>query len=123
MKMNSTLPRNLKVIAINDSNKHGFDIYLDFSGRMEYLVHHRHCGILYNILKSGVRVDTLLRVKPHDIDEKTWGPREYRQNRGAIVDSMISHLIRTIDCYIAERNEFGAAAYTCLSAYSAQEVA
>ena len=41
MKKNN---RNIRVCAVNNGNRDGFNIYLDFSGQREYLIYHRHNG-------------------------------------------------------------------------------
>ncbi len=53
--------RNLKVFAENKNGAHGFNVYLDFSGRKEYLCFSRHNAGLYDYLKDGVRADDLER--------------------------------------------------------------
>lgn len=53
--------RKIRVIAANNYKKGGFDIYLDFSGRREYLMRHRHNGVIYNMIGNGVRLEDLKR--------------------------------------------------------------
>ena len=54
--------RNIRIIPENNLRCGGFDVYLEFSGQREYLMWHRHNGILYDILKSGIRLDDLWRM-------------------------------------------------------------
>ena len=37
---------NIKVVAENAGQEHGFNIFIDFSGQREYLMYHRHNGLL-----------------------------------------------------------------------------
>ena len=59
--------RGIRVIALNNENVHSkFDIYLDFSGHREWLMICRHNGILFSLLKNGVSLGDLRRVKGRD---------------------------------------------------------
>lgn len=60
--------RGVRVIAINNEKVHSkFDIYLDFSGRREWLMMCRHNGILFSILKDGIALSDLRRkIKGRD---------------------------------------------------------
>ena len=53
--------RNILVIAENNGNQSGFNIYLDFSGRREYLITHRHNGAMFSILRNGIRIADMQR--------------------------------------------------------------
>ena len=105
-KHKKSFPRNLKVIAINDGDKPGFDIFLDFSGRNEYLTSHRHSGLLFDILKTGIRVDDLTRMKHLTADACSRSVRDFQRTRSMKVENMVAHLIKVIDCYLAERCGF-----------------
>ena len=75
----------IKVFAVNNYKVESrFDIYLEFSGRREWLMMHRHSGILYNLLRNGVTLGELRRFKGRD------------QNR-------VQYLIRVIDEYLEDR--------------------
>jgi len=94
---NSKLARNIKVVAINNESRDGFSIYLDFSGRREFVVSHRHNALLYSILCGGIHLDDLRR----------WRPKaSQRQVNGKLVN-LISHSLKVIDWYLAERELFG----------------
>ena len=56
--------RNVRIIAVNAAGKHGFDIFLDFSGQREYLMSHRHNGPLYSMLCDGAPLDEVRRWRP-----------------------------------------------------------
>ena len=96
--------RNVRITAINNGGADGFNIYLDFSGQREFLMHHRHNGLLYALLKDGIRVDKLRR----------WTPSVGRGSRSrAIADKIrgiVDHLLLVVDDYATERNAMNAEA-------------
>ena len=75
------------VIAENNQKRGGFDIYLYFSGQREYLMWHRHNGLLYGLLKDGIKVS--------DIQRTAKTQRTY--------SGMLRYLLTVINEYIAER--------------------
>lgn len=76
--------RGIRVFAVNNDKVHcKFDIYLEFSGQREWLMICRHNGILYNVLKNGISLGELRRVKGRDRER-------------------VQHLIKVIDEYIKE---------------------
>ena len=75
------------VIAVNNDKHGGFDIYMDFSGQREYLMWHRHNGLLYGMLKDGIRVSEIQRIAQIK--------RDYR--------TVLRYLLTVIDEYMAER--------------------
>ncbi len=96
--------RNIKVIAEHKANKDGFDIYLDFSGKREYLVYHRHNGLLYGLLKDGQVVEDMRRWKPSQM-MGLLGMRVGRTGASRLYD-VVSHLVLVIDDYLTERNDY-----------------
>ena len=90
--------RNLKVIAINNGNKDGFNIYLDFSGQREFLMYHRHNGRLYAVLKDGAVVADIRRRKPLRVS-----CRHDRRNGSADLYEKLNYLVSVIDSYILNR--------------------
>lgn len=90
--MRRTTLRNVRVFAQNREGRTGFNIYLDFSGQREFLFTHRHNGLLYNLLKDGVRTDDLRR----------WTPRRNTPSCRRL-QGMVSHLLAVVDAYAAER--------------------
>lgn len=90
--MRHTTLKNVRVFAKNREGKSGFNIYLDFSGQREFLVAHRHSGLLYNLLKDGMRTDDLRR----------WTPRR-RTASCHRLEGMVSHLLAVVDDYAMER--------------------
>jgi hypothetical protein len=84
--------RNVKVLAVNNENKAGFSIFLDFSGQQKFVMHHRHNGLIYQLLCEGIYLDDLRRWKPKPA---------HRHVNGRLVN-MVSHLLKVIDEYITE---------------------
>lgn len=90
--------RNLKVIAINNGNKDGFNIYLDFSGQREYLMHHRNNSRLYAMLKDGVVIADIRRRKPSCVNRRC-----DRRYSSADLYEKLNYLVSVIDSYIFTR--------------------
>lgn len=96
--------RNVRVIAENIDSDHGFHIFLDFSGQREYLMSHRHNGLLYNVLKDGVALDDMRRWRPcHKAREFPGFRHNSRANGSVQLENMLSHLLVVIDDYMMER--------------------
>lgn len=100
--------RNVTVYAVNDCRNSGYDIYIAFSGRGEFLMHHRHNGLLYAILKDGIHVDDLKRIN-YKAMLKNVGSRQGNRQRITRLDLAIRHLRRVIDEYMMECAEYQAA--------------
>ena len=81
---------NIFITAQNNANNPGFCIYLVFSGRQEFLTHHRHNGLLYNLLKDGMTLNELRR----------WRFRYQSKDK---LNGMVRHLLRVIDDYMLEK--------------------
>lgn len=92
--------RNISVIAENNGKLSGFNIFLDFSGKREYLVTHRHNGLIYNILKDGIQLDDLRRG-----DLSARGGHRINRISADEIQKSIRHLLTVIDEYLAEREE------------------
>ncbi|MBR3586970.1 MAG: hypothetical protein IKO00_13175 [Oscillospiraceae bacterium] len=77
--------RGIRVYAYNNEKVHGkFDIYLELpGGRMEWLMMHRHNALLFNLLKDGIRLSELRKVRRFSGD-------------------MVKYVLRVIDEYIEE---------------------
>lgn len=76
--------RGVRVVAINNDKVYSkFDIYLEFSGRREWLMIHRHNGILFKILQHGISLGELRRLKGRE------------QGR-------VQYLLRVIDEYLSD---------------------
>lgn len=95
---NSKEIRNIRVLAENNDRKSGFSIYLDFSGRREYLMHHRHNGLLYTLLKDGVAVADVRRMTPAQMK-----CHRVRGKGFSKFYNSVKHLVSVIDDYMIER--------------------
>lgn len=93
--------RNVKVRAENQDACRGFNIFLECSGQKEYLMTHRHNGLLFAILKDGVVVDDLRRWRPADWRGCT--NNQYEKRNSSKVYAMLGHLLCVIDEYMLER--------------------
>ena len=96
--MKTKYNRNIRVLAENNGVKDGFNIYLDFSGQREYLMSHRHNGLLFRLLKDGTAVDDIRRWSP----PQSGCIRTHRRSNTRIC-RMVSHLVAVIDDYMIER--------------------
>ena len=96
--MKTKYNRNIRVLAENNGVKDGFNIYLDFSGQREYLMSHRHSGLLFRLLKDGTAVDDIRRCTPSQLGCIRTHRRRYAQIR-----RVITHLVAVIDDYMVER--------------------
>lgn len=93
--------KNVKLYAVNREMENGFDIYLDFSGQREYLMSHRHNGILFGILKDGAKLDELRRNKPHKVCVK-YG-FEYYGLTSSKNEKVVKHILEVVEDYLEER--------------------
>lgn len=98
VKSGNNSVRNLKVIAENNTSKDGFNIFLEFSGQREYLMTHRHNGLLYNYLKDGVEVADVRRLTPGKIGKDVTG----KYGAGQLYEK-VHYLVSVIDSYLIER--------------------
>ena len=95
---------NIRIFAVNSNNTHGFDIYLDFSGQKEYLIHHRHNGLFFGILKDGIYLEDMKRWKPNAAVKNP--NRRSRSNASEQLQSMMKHLLLVVEDYILERESY-----------------
>lgn len=98
MKKSKIANRNVMIIAQNNGEKAGFNIYLDFSGQREYLMSHRHNGLLYGLLKDGASLEEMRRLKPARIRG-----RYARKAKIAKLYGQVAYLVSVIDEYMLER--------------------
>ncbi len=97
-KMNN----NVWLFVENRDCQDGFNIYLDFSGQREYLMSHRHNGFLYNMLKDGMRLADLQRLRGSKALSSQFY-RKYGVYRGNALDSTLCHLLNVVDEYMTEK--------------------
>lgn len=79
-------PENrIKVFAVNNYKVWSkFDIYLEFQGRREWLMMHRHDGVLYDLMRNGISL------------------RELRQQTGFRKEK-VKYILKVIDEYLEEQ--------------------
>ena len=98
--------RNLNVVAVNNSNKSGFSLYLDFSGQREFLMYHRHNGLIYNLLKDGISVSELSRMTYFSKQSKPGkhSNRNTRRKHDVTLNS-VNNILSTVSIYLDEREK------------------
>ena len=103
------MEKNIRIIAINSTDAFGnsvpgFDIYLDFSGKREKIVHHKHNGLLYAVLKDGMRLDQFRRMRPDQLRTYCGGTNS-KQSRSRLdkLSKMIKNLLSVVDTYLVKR--------------------
>lgn len=98
MKKNN---RNTRIIAINNGTKNGFNIFIDFSGQREFIMFHRHNGILFNALKDGISLNDIHLINFRD---KSTPYRDRGQKRRmATSERALKHLVCVIEDYLTYR--------------------
>ena len=93
--------RNIRIFAEKAQQDGSFHIFLDFSGRKEYLVTHRRNPALYSALKNGMSLKEWQRVK-------TWKPHACiwkGRSRVRQAESVVGHLNAVIRDYLKERED------------------
>ena len=103
------MEKNIRIIAINSTDSMGnslpgFDIYLDFSGKREKIDHHKHNGLLYAVLKDGMRLDQIRRMRPDQLRTYCGGTYS-KQSRSRLdkLSKMIKNLLSVVDTYLVKR--------------------
>lgn len=92
---------NTRIIAENNGNRDGFNIFIEFSGQREFLMFHRHNSILFNALKDGI---SLYDVRSIDFRKKVTPYRgRTKKRKMATSERVIKHLVCVIDDYLAYR--------------------
>ena len=110
--------RNVVVKAENSDGKDGFDVYLEFSGQREYLMHHRHNGLVFYRLANGIRIEELRRANAYKAESRRRARNRRRAGKSYIcgknsgrsqrADNSFSHLMVVIDDYLTYRDEYAA---------------
>ena len=74
--------RKIKVYAVNNNKLDSmFDIYLEMAGKREWLMVHRHNGLVFNLLRNGVSLDELKNMKKESAER-------------------VRHVIKVVDEYL-----------------------
>ena len=111
--MAEKMNRNVKLVAEGTHNQDWFDIYIDFSGRREYLMPHRQNGMLFSILKDGVTIGELERSMQKMVSEMSLSGRRYlkgginprlkcRKNQSRKLENSIAHLVLVANEYMED---------------------
>lgn len=95
------MKESVRILAENRGSVHGFDVWLDFSGRREYLVFHRHNGLLYEALKDGVSLAELRRKRP--LSSPCGLSRRQKRRRITWLQDPVDHLLLVAEDYIKGR--------------------
>ena len=87
---------NTGIIAYTNKGGYGFDIFLDISGKQEYIMSHRHNAFLFELMRNRISLSELRRWEPKPA-RNNLNRKNIRKKR-----SSVSHIIRVIDDYIKE---------------------
>ena len=107
--------KNVRVIAISNRNEDTFDIYIEFSGRKEYLMSHRYYSDIYYTLSKGIRIKELYRIKQKMITSKALPGHRYNKgkvmtylkeikNHSRKLENSLNHIIAVAEEYIRYEN-------------------
>lgn len=89
--------RNVRLEAVNNENKPGMKINIDFSGQKEFLMTYRHSAMIYKLLADGKGIDELKRFKAGKSYKGQTRSRYYKKQ----FDSL-SHILKVADSYLKE---------------------
>ena len=110
--------KSLRLFAENRDHKSGFDIYLGYpGGEREYVRTNRHNGLLYGIMKGGVKVEDLSRWLTGDAKLACVGDRKSRSKSAAHVEGSIRQLLKTVNEMMTEK-EYDTISLSSLAAKS-----
>ncbi len=99
-----SIKRNIVVFAENVDNDTGYNIYIEFSGKREFLMYHRHNGLLFSILKDKVSINDLERLNYRSLCGNHGG-RSAMRKRQARMESSVNHLMNVINEYLMEYDD------------------
>ncbi len=110
--------KSLRLFAENRDHKSGFDIYLGYpGGEREYVRSNRHNGLLYGVMKDGVKVEDLNRWLTGDAKLACVGDRKSRSKSAAHVEGSIRQLLKTVNEMMTEK-EYDTISLSSLAAKS-----
>ena len=96
--------KSLRLYAENREHKSGFDIYLGYpGGEREYVRTNRHNGLLYGIMKNGVKVEDLNRWLTGSAKLAGIGDKKSRARSAAHVEGSIRQLLKVVNEMVTER--------------------
>ncbi len=89
--------RNCRVIAYSNEKTGGFDLYLNIHGRQEYVSSHRKNGLIFLLLKDGIALSDLKRIRIMDLKRRY---NIYSRTTLYKLERSLVHLLDVIDEYI-----------------------
>ena len=89
--------RNYRVIAYPNEKTGGFDLYLSIHGKHEYVSSHRRNGMLFLLLKDGMALSDLKRIRIMDLKRRF---NIYSRTTLYKLENSLVHLLEVIDEYI-----------------------
>lgn len=94
--------RNIKLLIQDRNLQGGFDVFLDFSGKIEYLTSFKYSFALHAVLTAKEwTVGDLRREKPC----KYWKHYLGGKDKMRKLYSSVKHLLSVIDWYLEDREE------------------
>lgn len=101
--------RNVKLYATIEETG-AMNIYLNYSGKRMYLMHHRYEPRLYYIMKDGVSLEELRRSND-TYKLYRWRRTSTLRRRSKVLENSIKHLLNVADEFIEyELNGYESAA-------------
>lgn len=105
--------RNVKIIAKGNRRQEWFDIYIDFSGKQEYLMSHRRNEYLFCLLSAGISIEEMERNMQKMISSMSLSGYRYmkgrnnprlkrRKNQSRKLENSVWHLLTVVNEYIYE---------------------
>ena len=89
---------NVRIFA-NPSNDNKMDIYVNISGKSEYLMEHRYSQELFELCKDGIRLDELRRLVYKNRADGNFRSK-VQKRRSRVFKNVISHLVDVADEYL-----------------------
>ncbi len=106
---NKRFQHNVRLKALTSDSNEGFDVYVDYSGNREYLMHHRHNEILFSKLKDGIAINELERCKQRLVADACISGRmsrlKTRKNYSQKIENSINHLINVANEYLEDMEQ------------------
>ena len=100
---------NVSLTAKRNEKFSGFDIYINYLGNSEYLMHHRHNEILFSKLKDGIAINELERCKQRLVTDVCISGRmsrlKTRKNYSQKIENSINHLINVANEYLEDMEQ------------------
>ncbi len=102
---------NLKLVAKDNMKKGIFAIYLDYSGKREYIMSHRYNAAIYNILVEGISLSELYRSKRKIVSSISMPGHRYskgdihprlkcKKNQSRKLENSLEHILSVANEYL-----------------------